>query len=84
MKHLHLHIDRLVLRGFRPDERHGVAAGLQAELARILSDPGAARQLTAHSDVSRLSIGNVTIHSGATPHQVGMQLARGIDARMKK
>jgi hypothetical protein len=84
MKQVHLHIDSLVLRGFRPEDRHGIAAGLQQELNRIFSDPQAAQQLAATGDVSRLSIGSIKIAQGAKPQHVGSQVARNIGRRMER
>ncbi len=84
MKKIDVHIDTLVLRGFRREDRHGLAAGLQQELVRMFSDPQTARQLVAQGDVSRLGIGTVTFRAGAAPRQVGVQVARGIDRRMKR
>jgi len=84
MKRVTLHIDRLVLRGFRREDRHGVADGLQQELARMLSDPETARELVRHGDASRLRLGSMTIHQGTTPQQLGTQVARSLDRRMKK
>jgi len=84
MKHIHLHIDRLVLRGFRPEDRHGVADGLQDELQRMLADPRVARQLAQTNDVSRLKIGAVTVGHGAKPRQVGARVGRSIGGGIKK
>jgi DNA polymerase III delta prime subunit len=47
MKRVVLHIDSLVLKGFRHEDRHGIAEGLQQELSRLFADPQAAQQLTA-------------------------------------
>ena len=84
MKRVTLHVDQLVLSGFRPEERHGVAAGLQRELIRMLSDPQTARQLLKQGDVSRLRLGKITIRHGTDSPQVGTQVARGIDRSMKR
>lgn len=84
MRRVTLHVDRLVLHGFRPEDRHGVAIGLQRELTRMLSDPRTARQLLKQGDVSRLRVGNITIRHGTASRQVGTQVARGIDRSMKR
>jgi hypothetical protein len=84
MKRVNLHIDRLVLRGFRHEDRYGIAEGIQQELARMLADPEAAQQLAAYGDMSRLRIGSVQIGRGAKPQSVGTQVARGIGKGMRK
>ena len=73
-----VHIDRLVLTGFRPRDRHAIAAGLQEELGRAFAEPGAASGLTALGNVSRLQLRGVHIAPGATPQHVGHGVARGI------
>jgi hypothetical protein len=37
---IELHIDRLVLDGFAPGDRHGIADALRIELARLLVEGG--------------------------------------------
>lgn len=83
MKRIVLHIDNLVLKGFRQEDRQGIAAGLQNELGRIFSDPQAARQLMTSGDVTRLRVGNVHIGQNSKPQRVGAQLAQGIGKGIK-
>ena len=50
-----IHIDELVLRGFRPEDRHAIAEGLQAELARLYAaSPDALRTLAGLGSTARL------------------------------
>lgn len=83
MKRVVLHIDSLVLKGFRHEDRHGIAEGLQQELSRMLADPQAAQQLTASGDMPRLRIGNISIGQNSKPQRVGSQVAQGIGKGMK-
>jgi hypothetical protein len=83
MKRIVLHIDSLVLKGFRPEDRHGIAEGLQQELARLFADPQAAQQLMASCDMSRLRVGSIRIGQNSKPQRVGLQVAQGIGKRMK-
>jgi hypothetical protein len=73
-----VHIERLVLKGFRPGDRHAVAQGLQAELARVLSARDAASRLRGMGDVPRLQVGGVAVEKGASPQRVGEGVAQGI------
>ena len=84
MKRVVVHIDRLVLRGFRPEDRHAIAAGLQQELSHLLADPQAAQGLKGLGDISRLQVGGVHIAQGSKPQRVGAQVARGIGKEFKK
>jgi hypothetical protein len=84
MKRVVLHIDSLVLKGFRQEDRQGIAEGLQQELTRLFADPQAAQQLTAKGDVSRLRIGGIHIQHDSKPQHVGSQVAQGIGKGMKR
>lgn len=83
MKRVVLHIDNLVLKGFRHEDQHGIAEGLQQELSRMLADPQAAQQLTASGDMPRLRIGNISVGQNSKPQRVGSQVAQGIGKGMK-
>lgn len=79
-----IHIDELVLRGFRPEDRHAIAEGLQAELARLYAaSPDAVQALASRGDTARLRIGDVNLTPGTRPGQVGSQLAEGIHRGFK-
>ena len=83
MKRVVLHIDRLVLEGFRNEDRHAIAEGLQQELTRQFSDPQVTQQLTVNGDMSRLRVGSVQIGQDAKPQSIGLQVAQGIGKGMK-
>ena len=84
MKRVVVHIDSLVLKGFRHEDRHAIALGLQQELSRVLADPQASQGLTALGDRSRLQVGSLRIEHGAKPHRVGEKVARGIGKEVKQ
>lgn len=84
MKRVVVHIDRLVLKGFRHDDRHAVALGLQEELGRVFADREAVSHLRALGAVSRLQVGGVHIEHGSKPERVGGNVARGISEELKR
>lgn len=83
VKRVVLHIDSLVLKGFRHEDRHGIAEGLQQELTRLFANPQAAQQLAANGNVSRLRLGNISIDQNSKPQRIGSQVAQGIGKGMK-
>ncbi len=83
MKRVVLHINSLLLKGFRHEDRHGIAEGLQQELSRLFADPQAAQQLMENGDVSRLRLGSISINQNSKPQRVGSQVAQGIGQGMK-
>jgi hypothetical protein len=72
-----LHIDRLVLRGIDPADKHALADGLKTELARLLADPAmrAAMMQSRRTPVLRL---------GRMAMQPGMAGARGLGKGVAK
>ncbi|MCT0198354.1 hypothetical protein KQ313_01450 [Synechococcus sp. CS-1325] len=82
MRRVIVHIDRLVLKGFRPQDRFAIAAGLEQELSTLFADPQAVRQLTARGDRSRMRVEGVRIEQGLKPQGVGVETARGIRREM--
>jgi hypothetical protein len=78
MRRIVINIDSLVLKGFRYEDRHAVAAGLQEELARLLATPQRARRFIELGHVSRLNVGNVGIRWNAKPYEIGAESARAI------
>jgi len=81
MKRVKLHIESLALKGFRHEDRHEIAAGLEAELGRLLADPAALHSLTGAGDVTRLTLGRLAIAPGSPPRQIGTATAQGIGAQ---
>lgn len=77
MKRVIVHIDRLLLRGFRRDDRHSLTEGLRGELGRQLATPDALRLFMSRGDVSRLEVG-VRVEAKAKAADIGVQAARGI------
>lgn len=84
MRRVVLHIDRLVLKGFRYQDRHAIAMGLQRELRRVFAGREAASPLAALADVSQLQVGGVRIEPGSKPLRVGERIAHGIGREMKR
>lgn len=71
-------IDSLVLRGFRYEDRHAVAEGLQRELARMLSAAEIVDQLSGACNVGRLNVEPVHVAAHARPQQIGAAAAKRI------
>jgi len=52
-----LHIDRLVLKGFREADRQRVVSGVQAQLGRVFGEPETVLRLAAAAGVSQMRLG---------------------------
>jgi hypothetical protein len=78
MSRVIVNIDRLVLKGFRYEDRRAVATGLERELSRLLADDAWVERLAASGDVANVRLQTGLIRSDAPPHQVGASAARAI------
>jgi hypothetical protein len=71
-------IDRVVLKGFGPEQRQALVAGLRRELSRMLADP-AARAALKSRQVPALRLAPIALAPGlAGGRSLGAGLARGI------
>lgn len=84
MKRVVVHVDSLWLNGFRLEDRHAFAAGLQQELGRAFADAQLVSRLAEGAGPMRLSAGSVHVAQGALPRGVGASVARGIGKRLTK
>ena len=81
MSRLVLHIDRLVLTGIDRHDADAVAAGVQAELQRLLAEPGAAAALADAGPRGRIHAGQVAV--AGKGQAMGQALAGGIARGIK-
>ena len=84
MSRVIVHIDRLVLSGFRAEDRHAIAAGLQQQLGQVFAARDAVSLFKARGETARLKVGGVHIEHGLKPQRVGENVARGIGKEIKK
>lgn len=73
-----LHVDSLVLTGFRPEDRHRIGAALQTELARLLGERGVPPGLAGGLDAAVLRAAAVDVPRDTPPAVIGARLARSI------
>jgi len=73
-----VNVDSLVLKGFRHEDRHAVAAAVQDEIARTLAVPDGAARLAQLGSTPNLRIGNVNVAAGAKPKEVAAATGRAV------
>ncbi len=78
MKRVIVNIDRLVLKGFRFEDRHAIAQGLQEQLTQLLYEPGMAERMGVIGNLSRLRVAPMHLAPETKPHDVGTAAANGI------
>ena len=78
MKRVVVTIDRLVLKGFRFEDRHAIAQGLQEQLAQLLFEPGMAERIDSAGSTGRLRLGTVRVTGDMQGQQIGQATGRAI------
>lgn len=84
MSRVIVHIDRLVLRGFRVEDRHRIAAGLQQELEQVLANRVGNSQWNAIGNAPSLKVSGLRIANRSTPQRIGETVGHGIGKELRK
>lgn len=82
MMRLVVHIDRLVLNGFQPQDGAPVAEGVRNTLVDMLATRDIARKIGRLRDVARLSAGSIRPGPGEMALQVGRRIGRAVAERV--
>ncbi len=78
MKRVVVHIDRLVLKGFRNADSHAIGEGMRNELARLLAEPPTGERLASLGHVSSLHAGKVWLEQNVKAQRLGISAGRAI------
>jgi len=78
MRRVHVHIDRLVLRGVHDADRHAVAAAIEQELTRRFGARGVYEKIASLDHRDRLPAARVTVGAGSKPAVLGAALVGGV------
>lgn len=73
-----LHIDELILRNVPYAQRHLVAATVERELIRLLTERGLPPSLAQGGNIPHMSIDHVTLSADANIDALGEQIAQCI------
>lgn len=79
-----VNIDRLILKGFRFEDRHAIAQGLQEQLTRLLADPGMAERIGAVGNLPHLRVAPIHLAPETQPHDVGVAAANSIETGLNR
>jgi hypothetical protein len=84
MRRVVVNIEKLMLKGFRYEDRYAIAAAVQEEIARALAAPDAAARMAQLGSTPRLRIGNVNVAANAKPAQLGAAAGRAVGQELIK
>jgi hypothetical protein len=80
---VHIHINELILSGFKHVDRRQLSETVIAELSRLIAQRGVPRSLTAGGYIARLDGGSFQIAEKAGADTIGTDLARTLYGRIK-
>jgi hypothetical protein len=83
MRRVTVRIDRLVLNGYRPEDRHAIAAAVETELVRLLSTEAGLSRLTTLAQAPPQRI-TVAAERETKPAAIGRAIANGIAGENKR
>ena len=73
-----LHIEELVLNGFKSPDRRRIAGAIQSELTRLLGQAEARQVLAGRGSIDSLNAGSIRAPANARPEVIGAQVAQAV------
>lgn len=84
MVRMSIHIERLILDGLPVDRSDGpaVKAAVEEELSKLIADRGISFEFITGGAVALISANDIRFGPGASPSNLGTQIARSVYGRM--
>lgn len=73
-----LHIGELILRDVPYALRHRIAAAVEQELARLLSEQDLPQSIAQGGNIPQIDIGTMQLAPDAKPDAIGVQIAQSV------
>ncbi|MCK5217851.1 MAG: hypothetical protein KAJ93_08680 [Methanosarcinales archaeon] len=84
MNNIELHIEKLVLHGFKPGDRHRIGQAVELELTRMLTEQGLPLSLVNNEEFAQLNGGTFNMSPNSRPETIGSQVAQSVYRGFKK
>ncbi len=81
---IELHIEKLVLHGFSPNDRHRIGRAVERELARLLTDRDLPASLSQGGTFAQVDSGTFNVAPNAKAEAIGSQIAQSVYAGSTK
>ena len=75
---VNIHIEKLVLYGFAPANRHRIGHAVEQELKRLIRDRGIPSSVIRDGDLARLHGGSFKVSPGSGVYRISNQIAKSI------
>ncbi len=82
MSNIELNINKLVLHGFSPHDRHRIGAAVERQLTQMLTEQGIPSSLSHGGEHSHLDGGTFNIAPNAKAGTIGSQVAQSVYKNM--
>jgi hypothetical protein len=83
-KNIELHIEELVLHGFKMGDRFRISEAVESELARLFAERGVPQSLSKGGEIERIDGGAFDVARGSKPEVMGAQTAKMIYGGLNK
>ena len=75
---IHLHIDELVLHGFYPRDRDGIAEAIAHELTKLLGEQAQPSLLSKGGEIGDILGATIDMAAGSSPETIGTNIAQAV------
>jgi hypothetical protein len=83
MNNIELQIDKLVLHGFSPHDRHRICEAIKVQLTRMLTEHGIPTSLSNASELPHINGGSFNTAANTNAGTIGTQIADSIYSGFK-
>lgn len=73
-----LHIEKLVLHGFAPGDRHRIGQAVELELTRLITEQGIPSSLRRDGELARVNGGTINVSPNSRAEVIGGQVAQSV------
>lgn len=84
MNNIELHIEKLVLHGLSPSDRHIIGRAVEFELTRLFTERGLPSSLSKGGNFAQVDSGTFNVAPNAKAGAIGNQIAQSVYAGFTK
>jgi len=81
---IEVYIDKLVLHGFAPHQRQDIAAAVEAELTRLLTERGIPNTLQSGGNIPVMNAANFSVNKNFKGKTIGSKIANSVYKSFRK
>lgn len=82
MNNIELHIEQLVLHGFRPNDRYRIGKAVELELTRLFTEQGISYSMSKGGEFTYLDGGKFNVAPNSKTDTIGTKVAQSVYKNM--